>query len=286
MPSPDTMPPISDLADLLRFYAEAGVDEALSDIPVDRFAETAAAQPSRAPQAPLRRPDAPSTAAPAKTIPAKRQPAAMMAMPDEAQITKARELASQARTLAELQETLAGFDGCNLKFTAKQLVFGDGNPEAPLMLVGEAPGSSEDMQGKPFAGRSGQLFDRMLAAIGIERSQGAYIANVVPWRPPGNRAPTPLETEICRPFIERQIELVNPKLLVLLGAAPARTLLNTSESMLRLRGKWKTYRTAAGAEIATMPTLDPAYLLRNPVHKKLVWRDFLEIRAKLENSDS
>lgn len=278
MPTSEAKPLISDLADILRFYAEAGVDEALSDIPADRFVETAAAQAS------LRRPAAPSPAAPAKAPAATRPPAApMVAMPDEAQITKARELANQARTLAELNEILASFDGCNLKFTAKQLVFGDGNPQAPLMLVGEAPGSSEDMQGKPFVGRSGQLFDRMLAAIGIERAHGAYIANVVPWRPPGNRAPTPLETEICRPFIERQIELVNPKVLVMLGTIPARTLLNTSESMLRLRGRWKTHITASGTEIATMPTLDPAYLLQNPAHKKLAWRDFLEIRAKLDS---
>lgn len=281
MPTSDARPPVSDLADLLRFYAEAGVDEALSDIPVDRFVETAAAQ------APSRRPAAPTPATPARTPAATRQPAApVMAMPDEAQITKARELAGNAQTLEELRKTLEGFDGCNLKFTAKQLAFSDGNPQASLMLVGEAPGSSEDMQGKPFVGRSGQLLDRILAAIGIQRAHGAYIANVVPWRPPGNRAPTPLETEICRPFIERQIELVNPKVLVTLGGPSAKTLLNASESMLKLRGRWKVHTTASGTEIPTMPTLHPAYLLRNPAHKKLVWHDFLEIRAKLETSDS
>lgn len=203
-------------------------------------------------------------------------------MPDEAQAAKARELASQAQTLEELREILDNFDGCNLKFTAKQLAFSDGNPQAPLTLVGEAPGRDEDMQGKPFVGRSGQLLDKILAAIGIERAQGAYIANVVAWRPPGNRAPTPLETEICRPFIERQIELVNPKVLVTLGGPSAKTLLNANEGMLRLRGKWRTHITASGTEIPAMPTLHPAYLLRNPAHKKLVWRDFLEIRAKLD----
>ena len=281
MPTSDTKPPMPDLADLLRFYAEAGVDEALLDNPADRFAETAASLAAPAP-APSRRAPPPSLErAPAPAV-APRQPAAAMAMPDEAQAAKARELASQAQTLDELRQILNNFDGCNLKLTAKQLAFSDGNPQAALMLVGEAPGRDEDMQGKPFVGRSGQLLDKILAAIGIERAQGAYIANVVAWRPPGNSAPTPLETEICRPFIERQIELVNPKVLVTLGGPSAKTLLNTSEGMLRLRGKWRTHVTASGMEIPAMPTLHPAYLLRTPAHKKLVWQDFLEIRARLE----
>lgn len=280
MPTFDLKSSLPDLADLLRFYAEAGVDEALLDSPADRFAETAASQMVQVPA--TRAPRAAQPVAPA----AARQPAPAMAVPDETQVAKARELAAQAQTLQELREILDGFDGCNLKFTAKQLAFSDGNPEAALMLVGEAPGRDEDIQGKPFVGRSGQLLDRILAAIGIARAQGAYIANVIPWRPPGNRTPTPLETEICRPFIERQIELVNPKVLVTLGGPSAKTLLNTSEGMLKLRGKWKTHITASGTEIATMPTLHPAYLLRNPAHKKLVWRDFLEIRAKLNPSDN
>ena len=281
MPTFDPKSSLPDLADLLRFYAEAGVDEALLDSPADRFAETAASQMVQAPA--IRAPRAAAQpAAPA----AARQPVPAMAVPDETQVAKARELAAQAQTLQELREILNSFDGCNLKFTAKQLAFSDGNPEAALMLVGEAPGRDEDIQGKPFVGRSGQLLDRILAAIGIERAQGAYIANVIPWRPPGNRTPTPLETEICRPFIERQIELVNPKVLVTLGGPSAKTLLNTSEGMLKLRGKWKTHITASGTSIATMPTLHPAYLLRNPAHKKLVWRDFLEIRAKLNPSDN
>lgn len=281
MPTSDAHPPFPDLADLLRFYAEAGVDEALEDIPADRFTETAASQ---AAQTPARRPPPP----PAHVLPAAtaRQPAPAIALPDEAQAAKARELARQARTLAELREILEGFDGCNLKFTAKQLAFSDGNSQASLMLVGEAPGRDEDIQGKPFVGRSGQLLDRILAAIGIQRAHGAYIANVIPWRPPGNRTPTPLEVEICRPFIERHIELVNPKVLVTLGGPSAKTLLNASEGMLKLRGRWRTHTTASGMEIATMPTLHPAYLLRNPAHKKLVWRDFLEIRAKLATAGS
>lgn len=208
-------------------------------------------------------------------------PAASAAVPDEAQVALARELAARASTLDELREQMAAFDGCNLKFTAKNLVFADGNPNSAVMLVGEAPGRDEDIEGLPFVGRSGRLLDRMLAAIGLDRNS-AYIANVIPWRPPGNRTPTPHETEICRPFIERQIELVNPKVLVTLGGPSAKLLLNTTEGILRLRGNWRTHQTRSGTSIPTMPTLHPAYLLRNPAHKKLAWRDFLEVKAKLK----
>ncbi|TIU97953.1 MAG: uracil-DNA glycosylase, partial [Mesorhizobium sp.] len=153
-------------------------------------------------------------------------------------------------------------------------------PNADLMLVGEAPGRDEDLEGLPFVGRSGRLLDSMLAAIGLDRTS-AYIANVIPWRPPGNRTPTLHETEICRPFIERQIELVNPKVLVNLGGPSAKTLLNTTEGILRLRGNWRVHTTQSGIAIPAMPTLHPAYLLRTPAHKKLAWRDFLEVKAKL-----
>src|SRR5690606_20520796 len=143
------------------------------------------------------------------------------------------------------------------RFTAKKLAFSDGNPQSDIMFVGEAPGREEDLEGKPFVGRSGQLLDRMLAAIGLDRNN-AFIANVIPWRPPGNRAPTPLETEICRPFIERQIELCAPKVLVTLGGPSAKVLLHASEGIMRLRGKWQTHRTPGGMEIAAMPSLHPA----------------------------
>lgn len=269
------------LRELLAFYAEAGVDEALTDEPVDRLAvsETRPAAPQRQ--------GAPAKSAPSAAMqPAESRvsPAALrapVAVPDEGQIALARQRAATAATLDELRRHMAEFDGCNLKFTAKNLVFADGNPEADIMLVGEAPGRDEDLEGLPFVGRSGQLLDRMLAAIGLDR-KSAYIANVIPWRPPGNRTPTPQETEICRPFIERQIELANPKLLVTLGGPSAKTLLHTTEGVLRLRGNWKTHVTPSGISIPAMPTLHPAYLLRNPAHKKLAWRDFLEIKAKLK----
>ncbi len=280
MPTADPKQPLPDLADLIRFYADAGVDEALEEEAADRFAEAErAAQPARVPA--QRQPPPAQQATPAALPP---RPTPALAVPDEAQAARARELARQAGTLDELREILDGFDGCNLRFTAKQTVFSDGNPQAPLMLVGEAPGRDEDIEGRPFVGRSGRLLDRMLAAIGIERRTGAYIANVVPWRPPGNRTPTPLETEICRPFIERQIELANPRVLVTLGGPSAKVLLHASEGVLRFRGTWRTHVTASGVEIPAMPTLHPAYLLRNPAHKKLAWRDFLEIRAKLDET--
>lgn len=263
------------LSDILAFYQAAGVDEALTEEPQNRLQQQ--------PEAAQRTADAsagkePVKASPATSVAAPAAPRA--AIPDESQAIRARELARQAQNLEELKALLADFDGCNLKYTAKNLVFADGNPEADLMLVGEAPGRDEDLQGLPFVGRSGQLLDRMLAAIGRDRTT-AYISNVIPWRPPGNRDPSPLETEICRPFIERHIELKRPKVLVTLGNPSTKLLLNTQTGIMRMRGTWAIHRTASGLEIPTMPTLHPAYLLRNPAHKKLAWRDFLEVKKKL-----
>jgi len=269
------------LRELLAFYAEAGVDDALTDEPVDRFLQT-----EQQPATPVRQAEQAQSSATASRQPERMQqpamPMAPIAVPDEAQVALARQRAATAASLDELRRHMAEFEGCNLKFTAKNLVFGDGNPEADIMLVGEAPGRDEDLEGLPFVGRSGQLLDRMLAAIGLDR-QSAYIANVIPWRPPGNRTPTPQETEICRPFIERQIELASPKILVTLGGPSAKTLLRTTEGVMRLRGNWKTHVTPSGVTIPAMPTLHPAYLLRNPAHKKFAWRDFLEVKAKLRS---
>ncbi|RUM97313.1 uracil-DNA glycosylase [Pseudaminobacter arsenicus] len=272
---------IANLGELLAFYAEAGVDDALVEEAVDRFSQPAASplQSERRESAsgkqerpsPARHESRPRTEAPIR---------ATAAIPDEGQAALARELAASANTLDELRRHLEAFEGCNLKYTAKNTVFADGNPDAAVMLVGEAPGRDEDMEGLPFVGRSGQLLDRILAAIGLDRTS-AYIANVIAWRPPGNRTPTPHETEICRPFIERQIELANPKVLVTLGGPSAKLLLNTTEGILRLRGGWRQHVTKTGTVIPAMPTLHPAYLLRNPAHKKLAWRDFLEVKVRL-----
>ncbi len=272
----------------LRFYDEAGVDVALGEQPVDRFTATAEQKRKRkrdqddahrAAPLPASGPAEPPTDRPPPDCSSKPPPAAATAIPSEASVMAAREAAAGAQTLDELAAALAAFEGCNLRNTATNLVFADGNPQARVMLVGEAPGRDEDLQGLPFVGRSGQLLDRMLAAIGLNRTS-VYIANVIPWRPPGNRTPTPQETEICRPFIERQIELADPDILVLLGGAAAKTLLRTSEGILRLRGRWRDYDTGRRT-IRAMATLHPAYLLRQPAQKKLAWRDFLAIKDAL-----
>ena len=261
----------TSLADLLAFYAEAGVDEPILEEAVDRFTAST----------PVREAAPRTASAPLQAAPAPSRAPAMPVVPDEGQAALARQMASSAQSLDELREAMASFEGCNLRLTAKNLVFARGNPDAGLMLVGEAPGRDEDIEGLPFVGRSGQLLDLMLAAIGRE-GDGAYIANVVPWRPPGNRTPTPIETEICRPFIERQIELANPKVLVTMGELSSQNMLHTHESITRLRGNWRVFVTPSGKEIPATATFHPAYLLRTPAHKKLAWRDFLEVRAKLE----
>ena len=284
-----------DPIDVLRFYVETGVDVALSEEPVDRFALSqmpAVAEPLRKPTPPPPRavefsppelPSVPSFEGRWAPPPEPRQfTPPTLAVPSEAAIMSAREAASQAQSLDELRATLETFEGCNLRFTATNLVFADGNPEAKLMFVGEAPGMEEDLQGLPFVGRSGKLLDRMIAAIGLDR-KSAYIANVVPWRPPGNRTPTPQETEICRPFIERQIALVDPDFLILLGGASAKQILQTNEGILRLRGQWRSFDTGV-RKIRAMATLHPAYLLRQPLQKKLAWRDLLGLKDALNGA--
>ena len=269
---------------LLRFYEEAGVDIALSEEPIDRFALTAAMAEAAARAKTARQIDAEEArAAPAPPPPAAGPPARppTLAVPSEAAVMAAREAAATAESLEALHATLASFEGCNLRFTATNLVFADGNPQARAMFVGEAPGLEEDMQGLPFVGRSGQLLDRMLGAIGLDRTR-AYIANVIPWRPPGNRDPTPQETEICRPFIERQITLVDPDFLILLGGASAKQLLKTTVGITRLRGEWRPYQTGR-REIRAMATFHPANLLRQPLNKRFVWRDLLALKAALEH---
>jgi len=192
----------------------------------------------------------------------------------------ARRLAAACTTLDELKSALEKFDGCGLKATAKNLVFADGNPNASVMLVGEAPGAEEDRQGLPFVGASGQLLDKMLAAIGLDRTS-VYIANILPWRPPGNRKPTTQETLTCLPFIARHIELVAPKFLVLLGGTSASTLLDTTEGITRLRGKWQTYE-AGTQRIDALPLYHPAYLLRQPAQKRDAWRDLQDLKKRLD----
>jgi DNA polymerase len=272
--------PAKAARELLDFYVEAGVDAALEEAPVDRFAEPAPLQPPALPHLPsvertapeaarggTARPPAPAGATPSPAVAA--PPA-----PDTA-LMAAREAARGASSREELRAIRARFEGCALRASATQLVFADGNPQARLMLVGEAPGYEEDRQGLPFVGRSGQLLDRMLKAIGRDRTS-VYIANVVPWRPPGNRTPTPQETQICLPFIRRQIELADPDVLVCLGGPSMQTLLEVKDGIMKMRGRWMTYHSGS-REIRAMATLHPAYLLRQPLAKRLAWRDFLAI---------
>jgi uracil-DNA glycosylase len=267
--------PAPNIRQLLAFYLEAGVDCALADEPVDRLAEPDMVA------APVIRESAPPRAI--REI----APPPMAAVPrseitpaPEAAIASAREAARTAPTLEVLRALLENFDGCTLKNTATRLVFADGNPEARIMFVGEAPGRDEDIEGLPFVGRSGKLLDRMIAAIGLDRSK-AYIANVIPWRPPGNRTPTPQETQICLPFIQRQIELVNPDVLVTLGNPSTQTLLSTREGIMKTRGKWFDYDTGART-IRAMATFHPAYLLRSPSYKRMSWQDLRAIAKALQ----
>jgi DNA polymerase len=196
----------------------------------------------------------------------------------------ARALARSCRTIEELRATLERFDGCALAETATQLCFADGAPGAPLFIVGEAPGAEEDRIGRPFVGQSGQLLDRMLAWIGRDRSN-TWITNAIFWRPPGNRTPTPAEIAICQPFLERQIELLRPRLLLFLGGIAARALLGVTEGVSRLRGRTFSYRNDLLPEpIPALVTFHPAYLLRQPAQKRLVWRDLLQVAELLERA--
>ncbi len=268
----------AEIRDVLRFYAEAGLDFALEEEPQNRLIATAAIAPAATVDQPAQQGQRASLLAPA--TPARPAPATPShAVPDEAAVARAREMASLAPSLEALQQRLASFDGCSLKFTAKNLVFADGNPLAKIMLVGEAPGRDEDLEGRPFVGKAGQLLDRMLSSIGFDRTH-VYIANVIYWRPPGNRTPTPMETEICRPFIERQIALVDPDIIVFVGGVSAKSFLPGPDGILRLRGKWSEWTIPGGRTIPALPMLHPAYLLRQPAQKKLAWRDLLSLKAK------
>ncbi len=263
--------------DLLTFYLEAGVDAAVGETAPDYLS----APPPVPAAAPVKRPDPPRPR-PSGTAPPVRpaEPRTMAAPPaaPDAAVMAAREAARSAATLDDLRGLLETFDGCALKATASRLVFADGNPQSRLMFIGEAPGRDEDIEGLPFVGRSGKLLDLMLNTIGLDRTK-VYIANIVPWRPPGNRTPTPVETQICLPFIQRQIELADPDVLVCVGGPSAGALLNM-QGIMKNRGRWVGYQTGT-REIRAMATLHPAYLLRTPIAKRLVWRDFLAIKKAL-----
>lgn len=274
------------LLDIALFYAEAGVDEAVGDSPVDRTqapATPAAAVAARAAQSsgsqssgnqqPGRQPPPMPAAGTA--------PASLSAQQAESAATRA---AAACSTVAELEAAIRAFDGCGLKATATNTVILRGNPQAPLMIIGEAPGRDEDAQGLPFVGESGQLLDRMLKAVGRDESN-VCISNIIFWRPPGNRDPSTEEILACKPFIERLIALTRPKLIACAGKHAAATLLGTTQGITRIRGRWLEYRRGDLA-IPALPLLHPAYLLRQPGVKREAWRDMLELAAKLESLDA
>jgi uracil-DNA glycosylase family 4 len=300
------------LAALLDWYREMGADTAVTDIPTN-WLERGDAAPghtfrlpeatpvagaradARAPEikarpAPTASPsvNTAETRGPAASRVAPQMPAAtprfearppFSATPPDAAEIAARTAAAKAQSLEQLEAALRTFDGCGLKATAKNLCFYRGAERARLMIVGEAPGREEDLEGKPFVGRAGQLLDKMLAALSLTEAD-VHITNVVYWRPPGNRTPTPQESQVCRPFLERQIELVEPEIVLLLGGAAAKQVLDVAEGIMRIRGKWREI-TSGKRAIKTMATLHPAYLLRTPAAKRHVWRDLLAVEAAL-----
>ena len=263
----------------LAWLVEAGADEAIGDEPVDRFAKV---RPTSAPASPVAagaRAEAGNTGgelfAP-KELPAVRKDGTQM---ETDSIGSAQELARAATTLAELKAALEGFEGCALKRTAQHTVFAAGEPASRIMFIGEAPGRDEDRIGEPFVGRAGKLLDKMMAAINLDRST-AYITNVLNWRPPENRDPSPEEAAMCLPFLRRHIELVNPGIIILLGAVAARHVMGFSEGIMKLRGRWLEYRVG-NVMVPVLATLHPAYLLRQPAHKKLAWRDLQAAEQKI-----
>jgi len=257
---------MSDALSTLNWLVEAGADEAIAAEPVNRLA----AKPATV--APMPAP----VARPAPTAPA--SPALLTGDT----VGDAQAAAASAASLAELKAALEAFDGCGLKRTATNTVFADGVAGGGIMLIGEAPGRDEDRIGKPFVGRAGQLLDKMLASIGLDRASNAYITNVINWRPPDNRDPTPEEAASCLPFLRRHIELADPQLIILLGAVAARHVVGVSDGIMKLRGRWLEYRVGSSM-VPLMPTLHPAYLLRQPAHKKLAWRDLQAVRDKMQS---
>jgi uracil-DNA glycosylase family 4 len=268
----------ADLIAWLDWYQLMGASEPVGELPVARRAAGASAMPSARPQVVW--PPGPPAAAPARGA----RPAEPLPLRSAQSLAaSARETAAACRSIAELESALAAFDGCALKDTALHCCFADGNPAAEVMLIGEAPGAEEDRRGKPFVGPSGQLLDKMLATIGLDRGT-VYITNVIYWRPPGNRSPTQAEIAACQPFLERQIELIRPRLIIFVGGIAARGLLGVQEGVTKLRGRRLTYRLADGTAVPAMVMFHPAYLLRQPGQKRLAWRDLLAIRRLLDET--
>ncbi|MBY3276168.1 uracil-DNA glycosylase [Rhizobium laguerreae] len=294
----------AELAALLHFHADAGVEWLLEEEAIDRFAEFEAMKAARRPatQAQQQRPVAgesltpkersvpgerqtpprPGTASLRSAAPAERAASGPQpAIPDGEAVQQARFAAESARSLSELKTAIEAFNGCNLKHSARSTIFASGDAESGIMVIGSAPGAEDDREGVPFSGKSGQLFDKMLAAIGLTRS-AILLTQVIPWRPPGNRAPSAAEMDICRPFIERQIALAEPKAILLLGNFSARFFFGENDTIHGLRGRWKGI-AVADCVIPAIASLHPQDLLTAPVNKRLAWNDLLAFQAKLKS---
>ena len=255
----------------LNWLVEAGADEAVGDTPIDRFVASVPVKSA-------------ASSGPAATAQRVHPPLAQIRPANLAPLAtdgfgSAMELAAKCNSLAQLRAAMEAFEGSQLKKLSTTTVFADGNPASRIMLIGEAPGHDEDKAGLPFVGRAGKLLDKMLAAIGLDRT-GAYIINVMPWRPPDNRNPEPGEVVMCIPFLRRHVELAQPKIMVMLGAVAARHVLGLNDGIMKLRGRWLEYRVG-DRMVPLMPTLHPAYLLRQPAHKKLAWRDLQAVKEKM-----
>ena len=260
--------------ELLQFYLDCGVDEVMGDVALDRTQIPEKILPMVAPTTKT------AVATAALAVSAESSPEGLAGVIES--LEEARTLAAAAKTVEELRAALDSFKGLAIKRTATQMVFADGNPQARVMFVGEAPGADEDRLGRPFVGVSGQLLDKMLGSIGLSREDNAYISNVINWRPPGNRAPSDAEIALSLPFIRRHIELVNPAVVVFVGGVSAKTLLDTTQGITRLRGKWADYSSEGLAQpIPAMCLFHPAYLLRSPQQKSLAWADLLSLKNKL-----
>lgn len=257
---------------LLRWYAEMGVDEAVAAQPAD-FHSWSGTKPAS-----LSKPRA--TPKPTTETATPVFDGQTSAIPADEAIAAAKMIAAACDSFEALALAVADFDGCPLKAGARNTVFADGAPGADLLVIGEAPGRDEDQIGKPFVGRAGQLLDKMLAAIGRSRTENVLISNVIYWRPPGNRTPTPIEASICRPFVDRLIDITRPKVLLLAGGAPTKVLLGLA-GIMRARGVWREMTTSDGASIPVMPIFHPAFLLRQPANKRLAWHDLLAVQARL-----
>lgn len=290
-----TFPLQTQLIQLLKLYGDFGITTAVGENQSNHFAYTppklqpqhlqrqqVTPRSASVPSASIGTPSTPSTETlpPPPLIPVRKTIVNTMPADQLAAVEK-------CMSLEELRTLISAFEGCNLKQTATNMVFADGNPQAKIMVIGEAPGADEDREGRPFVGLSGQLLDRMLKTVGLSRENNIYISNIIPWRPPGNRQPTPQEISLCRPFIQRHIELINPKILILVGGVATKTILNAADGIMKLRGQWHAYSSAGlPAPIKTMATFHPAYLLRSPGQKAQVWRDLLMVKKEVLDHQS